>query len=320
MPKCVVFSDRAFTSLLVETLEKIKTETGGVFLGYKKGEIWYVVESVDPGPKSTFQPSYFEYDQDYVNHLINKVSRIYKEALDLLGIWHRHPGSMDFFSTTDDGTNTKYAELDANGAISALVNIDPEFRITMYSVTLPLNYEKIKVVIGDKNIPKNLLMLKSEKNLLKSINSNKAFSAKAKMFSHIKSKAKKEDCKIELSQKSNFSFSNSIKQFLEKRTISNPKEIDAYIKEEKIEEIIDIILKALDSDLKYLESLGMQCSIKIENDLLCVSENEDSYDGVSLFLGMSSEDKIYLTHDEKTYKYYSGMFEDACVEYISGVE
>ena len=79
-------------------------------------------------------------------------------------------------------------------------------------------------------------------------------------------------------------------------------------------------MKALDSDLKYLESLGVQCSIKIENDLLCISENEDSYNGVSLLLGMNSEDKIYLTLDKKTYKYYSGMFEDACVEYISGVE
>ena len=33
MPKCVVFSERAFISILVETQEKIKTETGGVFLG-----------------------------------------------------------------------------------------------------------------------------------------------------------------------------------------------------------------------------------------------------------------------------------------------
>lgn len=34
MPKCVVFSERAFISILVETQEKIQTETGGVFLGY----------------------------------------------------------------------------------------------------------------------------------------------------------------------------------------------------------------------------------------------------------------------------------------------
>ena len=97
MPKCVVFSERAFTSILVETQEKIRTETGGVFLGYRKGDVWYVIESIDPGPNSVFQPAYFEYDQDYINHLINKVSRLYSLQLDLIGLWHRHPGSYDSF-------------------------------------------------------------------------------------------------------------------------------------------------------------------------------------------------------------------------------
>lgn len=151
------FSERAFISILVETQEKIKTETGGVFLGYRKGDIWYVIESIDPGPNSVFQTAYFEYDQAYINHLINKVSRLYATQLDLIGLWHRHPGSFDSFSGTDDGTNTKYAELDKQGAISALVNIDPQFRLTMYSVTLPLKYEKIKYIVGDSYIPKDLL-------------------------------------------------------------------------------------------------------------------------------------------------------------------
>lgn len=100
MPKCVVFSERAFISILVETQEKIKTETGGVFLGYRKGDIWYVIESIDPGPNSVFQTAYFEYDQAYINHLINKVSRLYATQLDLIGLWHRHPGSFDSFSGT----------------------------------------------------------------------------------------------------------------------------------------------------------------------------------------------------------------------------
>ena len=33
MLKSVIFSEKAFRSILVETQEKIKTETGGVFLG-----------------------------------------------------------------------------------------------------------------------------------------------------------------------------------------------------------------------------------------------------------------------------------------------
>ena len=54
MPKYVFFSERAFTSILVETQEEIGTETGGVFLGYRQEDIWYVIESVDPGPNSIF--------------------------------------------------------------------------------------------------------------------------------------------------------------------------------------------------------------------------------------------------------------------------
>lgn len=161
MPKCAVFSERAFISILVETQEKIRTETGGVFLGYRQGDVWYVIESVDPGPNSIFRPAYFEYDQNYINHLINKISRLYSPQLELIGLWHRHPGSFDSFSGTDDGTNTKYAELNEQGAISALVNIDPQFRLTVYSVTLSLQYKKIKYVVGDSYIPQEMLALKN---------------------------------------------------------------------------------------------------------------------------------------------------------------
>ena len=54
----VVFSRRAMTSLLVETKEKITTETGGVFLGEFRSGNCYIVETVDPGPKSIFTPTY----------------------------------------------------------------------------------------------------------------------------------------------------------------------------------------------------------------------------------------------------------------------
>ena len=54
----VVFSERAYVSVLAETAEKIRTETGGVFLGYIDGDCWYIVEAVDPGPKSVFQVAF----------------------------------------------------------------------------------------------------------------------------------------------------------------------------------------------------------------------------------------------------------------------
>lgn len=91
-------------------------------------------------------------------------------------MWHRHPGSFDVFSSTDDETNSKYALRSEHGAISALVNIDPDFRITMYHVNRPCRYTKIKYEVGDELFPNGLLEFKEPsvfEDLMKKISSQK---------------------------------------------------------------------------------------------------------------------------------------------------
>ncbi|MGE5370723.1 MAG: Mov34/MPN/PAD-1 family protein [Solirubrobacterales bacterium] len=151
----VIFSNRAFSGILAETYGKVKTETGGILLGQYDSKLstWYVLEVLDPGPKSVFQPAYFEYDTPYVNHLANRVCKIYETNLTLVGLWHRHPGSFDSFSGTDDQTNREYALKNPRGAISCLVNIDPNFRLTAYHVSPKLQYTKIDYIVNDKLIP-----------------------------------------------------------------------------------------------------------------------------------------------------------------------
>lgn len=182
----VIFSERAFTSILAETTERVYTETGGLFLGTIQEDNWFVIESIDPGPNSIFEVAYFEYDKKYVEHLINKIANIYNEKLDLIGLWHRHPGSMDVFSTTDGGTNSKYAAMREQGAISALVNVDPNFRLTVYHVKQPCKYLKIDYLVGNSYIPSNLLRLKSLskfENIMQNILYN---NAKGNIYSKIK--------------------------------------------------------------------------------------------------------------------------------------
>ncbi len=157
----VVFSNRAYAAVMAETVEKIQTETGGLFLGAVERDTWYIIEAIDPGPKAVFEVAYFEYDQQYAQHLINKIANLYNEKLSLIGLWHRHPGSMDVFSNTDNGTNAKYADMRQHGAISALVNIDPTFRLTMYHVGRPCKYTKISYVVGDELIPDKYMILKT---------------------------------------------------------------------------------------------------------------------------------------------------------------
>ena len=154
----IFISDRAYADIVNETLQNARTETGGILLGARVADSWYVVESLDPGPLSILRPAYFEYDHKYVNHLANKVRKRYKAGLRLLGLWHRHPGSLDTFSSVDDSTHQSYLTQCSGSAISGLINIDPYFRITFYEVTgSPMEYRSVPVQLGDRHIPQQYL-------------------------------------------------------------------------------------------------------------------------------------------------------------------
>ena len=170
--KCqmVVFSNRAYNAIIRESFDKDPVETGGILLGHiLDNGVWIVMEVLPPGIKCIFERAYFEYDDAFVNYLAQSVANQYNISLDLLGLWHRHPGSMDVFSSTDDGTNTTFALQNPNGVISGLVNIDPQFRLTMYHMENPRNvtnqydrptYEQIDIEVGDDIIPEEYFRLK----------------------------------------------------------------------------------------------------------------------------------------------------------------
>lgn len=154
--KCqkIVLSQRAYAQIMSETYSKIRTETGGLLLGHYLNGIWYVVEACDPGINAVFSVAYHEGDEAYENHVCGVMSRLYKHPLVFLGMWHRHPGSMDVFSSTDDVTNRRYVDSVGNGCISALVNLDPDFRLTFYYVEHgdrndELLYTRVKIEVDD---------------------------------------------------------------------------------------------------------------------------------------------------------------------------
>lgn len=162
-PNCqtVVFSNKAYNAIIDETFKQEPIETGGILLGHiLDNGIWIVMEVLPPGINSIHQYAYFEYDDTFVNYLAQSVATKYQIELNLLGLWHRHPGSMDVFSGTDDGTNLTFARLNPKGAISGLVNVDPKFRLTMRHVSAPLKYEIVDFEVGDDLIPAEYFQLK----------------------------------------------------------------------------------------------------------------------------------------------------------------
>ncbi|MDR1170444.1 MAG: Mov34/MPN/PAD-1 family protein [Prevotellaceae bacterium] len=157
----IVFTKRAFNAIVTETLDRHPLETGGVFIGYiLDNGIWVVIETIPPGIETVNQRSYFEYDANFITYLSNVIARQYKGNLQILGLWHRHPGSMDVFSSTDDGTNVMFAKANPLGAISGLINCDPKMRLTMYHVNSQCHYDKIDWSVDDGIIPENLLELR----------------------------------------------------------------------------------------------------------------------------------------------------------------
>lgn len=283
----VIFSNRAFVGILSETLEKARTETGGLFLGRVVEDTFYICETIDPGPNSVFEVAYFEYDAAYTQHLINKVANLYNERLDLVGLWHRHPGSFDQFSGTDDGTNEKYARMREEGAISALVNLDPEFRLTVYHVDPPHRYRTVSYEVGDQYIPPNLLELKSEERLREMLRN---------------ATQPQQNRRFTLWERG-LSLSSFIKFVLPGL---KERELERYDIDELAhdEEGRDVVVQAIVDDVGYLaDEVGLKLSV--EQDEVWLKLYQDTVDGRFdlVFSYAPIDERVVLTIDNIDYSY-----------------
>lgn len=304
----VVFSNRAYASVLAETTEKIKTETGGLFLGTVQDDTWYIIEAIDPGPNSIFQVAYFEYDQKYTQHLINKIANLYDRQLALIGLWHRHPGSLDQFSSTDDGTNAKYAAMRNEGAISALVNIDPTFRITMYHVDKPCRYKKIRYDVGDNLIPDELLKFKTPEkfaDIMKNIMRPSAMRGSSAEGYH-----------KSVSLASFMTFILPQLKDVEYTKLENndtiPVPAGEFIPARK-EHLREVLIDELIDDLTFMaDTLGIETVIS-ENDYNSLTVYQEAIDKTTkLFFALNVlESTVVLSYNNRSYAYRKGLFTEA---------
>ena len=296
----VVFSTRAFAAILAETTEKIKTETGGLFLGKYKDGIWYVVEAIDPGPKSVFEIAYFEYDKEYTQHLIRKIANLYDSKLELIGLWHRHPGSFDIFSSTDDETNAKYAKLNEHGAISGLVNINPDFRLTMYHVDRPCRYSKIQYEVGDELFPAELLALKKPDD----------FKALMKKLSTYKGSVMQQ---TEGQRKFACiaSFMKMISPYLDSYACTDAIAEPGMDEQEVRDRLIELLLDDL---IFFADEAGIEVTVAQHGKYTAVSQNTAEGTTRLYFAYFEKDEQGVFEYDGKNYFYKAGLFKKLFAE------
>ena len=304
MVKKVVLSNRAVAAMRVEIDDHPVDETGGIFLGYRKGNVWYVMEMIDPGIECIFSPANFEYDGRYLNHLMNKINRLYSAPLDILGLWHRHPGSFDSFSLPDDETNEKFAKNNSEGIISGILNIDPEIRFTLYHVSLPLNYKMVKCIAGDNHIPADLFKYKDVDSSAKKENKCEK--------NDVNGKLRVDNEKEE--RNSEFLLKDIMENYLLEEKPVTIYKVKKDITSNKKEKNIDHIIEQINEDLEFLKDEGFTVKLKADvNGCIAMEEYSDmDKETVDSVVWSKHGNKTYIKFQNRSYRYFPGMIKEAC--------
>ena len=176
------------------------------------------------------------------------------------------------------------------GAISALVNIDPKFRLTMYHVDQPCRYSVIEYDVGNHLIPDEMLRYKSTEKF-------------ANLMAGIVSDEYKD-----------FHPSVSLNGFL--------KTVLPYMKRIKINEVFtevkdrniatERILDELVKDSAFLaDDQGIEYSISQVDQFICLSQDAIDVSVKLYFRYISENDIVVFSYNNECYLYENNAFRRA---------
>ena len=200
----------------------------------------------------------------------------------------------------------KYASLSKHGAVSALVNIDPHFRLTVYQVTAqPLRYEKIPYEVLDRDLDQTQApyanaanrMLQIERALISSLASCET------------------DNRIDQIHAS--SVREALEAFLAKRSMADMANVEVGTVETWMDEDFVLVLSALDDDVRELENRGVGTTLQPNGCGQLSLVAEDGYgDSLRLIEGFRPLDdgRILFAVEGQTYFYNPGLLSLACKE------
>lgn len=110
----------ALRAMQIEGAEKYPLESGGILLGWRRGEDKVVVDIVGPGANALHGRTRFLPDHKWQ---VREIDRIFGQTngdIDYLGDWHTHPDGIAAMSDEDSRTLFRIAKR-VRGALMAIL-------------------------------------------------------------------------------------------------------------------------------------------------------------------------------------------------------
>jgi integrative and conjugative element protein (TIGR02256 family) len=128
-------------------------ETGGVIMGYRLKETFYITDIVGPGEKAIHQHSSFSPD---INFHETEIARIYKESGRIhtyLGDWHTHPNNKAYLSERDKKTLRNISSYKPSRLPEPLMiilgSMPFELKAWLYKPKFISAYQKVEIKIAN---------------------------------------------------------------------------------------------------------------------------------------------------------------------------
>lgn len=99
----------ALNAMKTEGAEKYPLESGGILLGWRRGEDKVVADIVGPGANALHGRTRFLPDHKWQVSEIDRIFRETKGDIDYLGDWHTHPDGVAAMSDEDSRTLSRIA-------------------------------------------------------------------------------------------------------------------------------------------------------------------------------------------------------------------
>lgn len=118
-------SPKAVFQMTEESQAMYPQETGGILIGWKDGNTFYIEIAIGPGPKAIHKRSRFTRDGDFSQTQLDEIVVETADQWDYIGEWHSHPRKLG--PSVKDLNSLRKIQMDSSYNI-----IDPILGLLIY--------------------------------------------------------------------------------------------------------------------------------------------------------------------------------------------